>query len=729
MTMRSLELGGRKRKMPRETWVGTLEVLETRLALHAGHAAIGQATVGEMDPTEQEFVLEHGYYDHEAFDAWVSLQPNGSAGQSSNGATEVGPLLGGGPVVRNERGEMSVPVSPIGEVEPTNPFLVGQWSGVTAWPVVAVHAHMLPTGKVLFWPYADAPRLWDPASGTITLAATAGHNVFCSGHSLMEDGSLFVSGGHIQSLWGLDDASIYNPFTDSWTQLPDMNAGRWYPTNTTLNNGDVLVLSGNIDTNTGVNRLPQIWEEDAGQWRDLTSAELSLPLYPWMHVSPNGKVFNSGPSQTTRNLETAGTGAWTIVGNRTFGFRSYGSSVMYDAGKVLVVGGADPPTAAAEVIDLNAATPAWRSVAPMDTPRRQLNATVLPDGQVLVTGGSSAPGFNNEEGAVLHAEMWNVESETWSPMASMTEYRGYHSTALLLPDGRVLTAGGDFHPTAEVFSPPYLFKGPRPTISSAPRHATYGQTFVVRMPQTPQITQIAKVSLVRLSSVTHAFNMDQRIYFPNYSQEGRKLLVSLPTNPNILPPGYYMLFIINNKGVPSVAKLLRVDETAPDNHMHPVTAYGDGHAMPLLGQGGNDPMAVTTAVAFPATIAGGLSRDSLTGGSGLDGLLGQADNDTPNGRLGNNLIDGGAVRHTWTFASEVAFFDFDGEFAARQLVGNGPRKQDPAPVETDRAWTVEHLSMQGGAGVNAIDLAFLDPTTSLPQLWSPPPWAGATALT
>ena len=224
-----------------------------------------------------------------------------------------------------------------------------------------------------------------------------------------------------------------------------MNAGRWYPTSTTLANGDVLVTSGSMDTNYTNNTLPQVYQVATNTWRNLSTAQLNLPLYPFMFVAPNGRVFNAGPAQMSRYLDTAGTGAWTNVANNTFGYRDYGSAVMYEPGKVLIVGGGGgidtgpAPTATAEVIDLNAATPTWRQVSVRcPTGRRQHNATLLPDGTVLVTGGSNAPGFNNQAGAVHTAELWNPATETWTTLASSTQYRGYHSTALLLPDGRVL---------------------------------------------------------------------------------------------------------------------------------------------------------------------------------------------------------------------------------------------------------------------------------------------------
>jgi fibronectin type 3 domain-containing protein len=418
-----------------------------------------------------------------------------------------------------------------------------------------VHAHLLPTGKVMFFGYDDDARLWDPATGAFSTLARAGFNVFCSGHSFLPDGRLLLAGGSITKSMGLANAAIYDPVANAFSQLPVMNAGRWYPTNTTLANGDVLVVSGDIDP-THVNTLPQVWPGSGGGWRDLTTAQLALPLYPFMFVAPDGRVFQAGPNQNTRYLDTSGTGGWAAVANSIHGYRDYGSAVLYDQGKVLIVGGDDPPTNSAEVIDLSAATPAWRSVSPMVHRRRQLNTTLLPDGKVLVTGGSSGNGFDNASAPVYPAEMWDPATETWSTMASITRYRGYHSVALLLPDGRVLSAGGDSFMSAEVYSPPYLFNGPRPAIASAPAAINYGQSFLVT---TPDAARVASVTLIRLSSVTHSINMDQRITKLPFSTALDVLTVAAPSSGNLAPPGYYMLFILDGAGIPSVARIVRID--------------------------------------------------------------------------------------------------------------------------------------------------------------------------
>jgi fibronectin type 3 domain-containing protein len=453
----------------------------------------------------------------------------------------------------------------------SNPLISGQWSSVQTWPYRAVNAHLLPTGKVMFWEYADVPQLWDPSTGSITPAAQAGYNIFCSGFSFLPDGGLLVVGGHISNGEGLAYASVYNPFTNTWSRTADMNAGRWYPTNTTLANGDVLTVSGMIDTTVGMDLLPQVWQAASGTWRNLSNAQLQLPFYPYMFLAPNGKVFNAGPNQTTRYLDTSGSGAWTVVANNNYGPRNWGPAVMYDVGKVLIAGGiqgemygsgsAVAPTATAEAIDLNAVSPSWQYVASMAFPRKLHNLTLLPDGKVLVTGGSSGSEDTNDNSAspAYAAEMWDPATNTWTTLASTIVFRGYHSTALLLPDGRVLSAGGDHGgASAEVFSPPYLFGGPRPTITAAPTNVGYGQSFQVT---TPDAQSITKVTLLALSSVTHTNNMGQRIIRLSFSQAAGALNLTAPSSANLCPPGYYMLFILNASGVPSVAKIVLVNGT------------------------------------------------------------------------------------------------------------------------------------------------------------------------
>jgi regulation of enolase protein 1 (concanavalin A-like superfamily) len=439
------------------------------------------------------------------------------------------------------------------------------------WPYEAIHAHLLPTGKVIFWTRGDHSQLWDPVTNAVTAAGASGVNIFCSGHSFLPSGQLFLAGGHISNWVGLPNAYLYDPSNNVWTQLPDMNNGRWYPTSTTLPNGDLLVMSGWINTTIGVNVEAQVWQTGTASWRNLSTADLALPFYPFMFDAPNGSVFCAGPSKTTRYLDVTGTGTWTSVADSNYGTRNWGSSVMYDDGKVLLVGG-NPcdfyvkcgalPTATAEIIDLNSSTPAWNYTGSMVTGGRKLhNATLLADGKVLVTGGSRGPEDPNTQpqNPAYESELWDPAAGTWTQMANITVRRTYHSIALLLPDARVLSAGGDFGgASAEIYSPPYLFNGARPSITSAPTNVTYGQSFFVG---TPDAASITNVTLIALSSVTHGFNMGQRISRPTFSQASGGLNVTAPSSANTAPPGYYMLFILNSNGVPSVANILQINST------------------------------------------------------------------------------------------------------------------------------------------------------------------------
>lgn len=226
------------------------------------------------------------------------------------------------------------------------------------------------------------------------------------------------------------------------------------------------------------------------------------------------------------------------------------------------IGGGDPPTATAEVIDLNAPTPAWRSVGSMSIQRRQMNATLLPDGKVLVTGGVSGPGFNDTATPVFTAEMWHPATEQFTILASMAVGRWYHSTAALLPDGRVISAGGDNNPNGEVYSPPYLFRGTRPAITSAPASVGYGQTFFVG---TPNGASVTKVHWVRHTSVTHANNMDQRLNRLTFTQAAGGLNVTAPASSSLCPPGPYLVFLLNASGVPSVGRTIQINNSAPTN--------------------------------------------------------------------------------------------------------------------------------------------------------------------
>ena len=532
-----------------------------------------------------------------------------------------------------------------------SPSVAGEWAPEFDLKNVAIHAHLLPTGKVLYWGRRTAAGslvfatlndhhcdtyLWDPATGlsiptknSPVLPDGTTVNLFCAGHALLADGRVMVVGGHLFDSQGANQSCIYDPATDEWTAQTPMNDGRWYPSALALPDGGLLAISGSFATGAlqpppnanQVNPTPQVWRN--GSWSSLTNfdntldAKLglkipALPLFPRLHVEPKqGHVFMSGSLGTSFFLDPNG-GDWSLGPIRDAANRDYAPSVMYESGKVIFIGGGTDdktqlPTNLAETIDLNEATPQWKPTAAMHFRRRQHNATVLPDGTVLVTGGTQGKDFNDvdDPGATVHqAELWDPTTGTWTILAEEEVDRCYHSTAVLLPDGRVLSAGGgeyaptnnvanpakDTHADAQLFSPPYLFKGQRPMIISAPIEASYAQAFEVTVGAGDTI---AKVSWVRLTSVTHSCNQNQLLNFLTFAQASDKITVTAPTSANIAPPGHYLLFVLNAQGVPSIGHIVHISDKS-------VGALVHNAAFALLRGGSTQKVAVPEALDIAA---------------------------------------------------------------------------------------------------------------------------------
>jgi hypothetical protein len=432
----------------------------------------------------------------------------------------------------------------------------GTWTGPTSWPIVGVHVILLPNGKVLAVGRKGNPQVWDPASGSFSAVPSPAW-LFCAGHALLPDGRVFFAGGHISDNHGLPNLTLFSPAGNSWATSSRMARGRWYPTTTVMGNGEVVILAGRDQAGVEV-EIPEVWSN--GSVRRLTGAPRTLPYYPRAFLAPDGRLYVAGSTRPTRFLSLSGSGAWQSGPSRLFGAREYGSAVMYDDGKILYAGGSRT-TNTAEVIDLNLAKPVWKWTGSMANARRHLNLTVLPTGEVLATGGVGGTAFNDLSKPVRAAEIWDPASGQWTSLASSSIVRGYHATALLLPDGRVLHAGsgdGAGAPNqlnAELFSPPYLSRGARPTISSAPTSVAYSSQFRVL---TPQAAAITRVSLIRLGAATHAFDANQRFQRLSFTADATGLTVTTPGSRNRTPPGHYMLFILNGNGVPSVARIIRI---------------------------------------------------------------------------------------------------------------------------------------------------------------------------
>lgn len=437
---------------------------------------------------------------------------------------------------------------------------VGQWGPVLDWGIQGKHMSALATGDVLVWSTGQNARVWDPETETFTQAPALFGDLHCAGEAQLPDGRVIVVGGQNGATHvGTTVTALFDPFTNTWTQGAPDPFERWYPSVTTLPDGRMLAVSGDDAQGNRVS-IPTVYNPISNTWTQLTGATRTQSLYPLMYVLPNGKVYEAGPGTGTALLDTAGSGSWTAGPTAPYATNGYSeSSVMYAPGKILRAGGGDPGIARAAVIDMSSGAGQWQEINPMAFPRRRLNLTILADGQVMAIGGTRQA--DNESVAVLEGEIWNPSTQQWTTVAAMSEARMYHASSVLLPDGRVLTAGGEasgrLH--AQIYSPPYLFKGPRPTITSAPSKTTYGSTFLV---SSPDAASIASVALIRLSAATHAWDQNQRYVPLAFSQISGGLTATAPSSPTIAPPGFYMLVITDGNGVPSVAKYVRIDTAA-----------------------------------------------------------------------------------------------------------------------------------------------------------------------
>jgi hypothetical protein len=458
-------------------------------------------------------------------------------------------------------------IDPQSPVPPPPPEQAGEWGPIFQLGIPAVHAIVLHTGKVLVFhrtsgTIGTVARLWDPVTGTIeNVDATGGdaYNYFCSAHTVLDDGRVFITGGTTTdgNYYGERRTAFFDPETETWSQGPQMANGRWYPSGATLPDADVLVFSGSSDPTTNVEQVER-YDVETNTFSALgaTSDIASEFLYPRLFVLADGTVARVGMDQQTMTLDP-GTGSWSNGPLLGFGNRENGSMIRLPGNRVLAIGGSDDglPTTSTEMIDFDDPTPAWRPSGSMAERRQHLNAVLLPDGTVLAIGGARADDFYNDP--AYPSELFDPDTETWTTMDSTFAPRAYHSTAVLLPDGRVLAAGqtrGNLQTTGEVFSPPYLFAGPRPVIEASPSTIGYGGSFTV---ETGDAAAVDEVTLIRAGTVTHGVNFDQRSVPLPFTAETGGLTVSEPASNLDAPLGWYMLFVLD-AGVPSVAAWVQV---------------------------------------------------------------------------------------------------------------------------------------------------------------------------
>jgi hypothetical protein len=492
---------------------------------------------------------------------------------------------------------------------------VGEWTGPFPWDVIGIAMSLLPDGKVLAWDQisdttdgANAPhtfvraQVWDPVTNSIErVDNTSGYNLFCAGYAKLPSGEVFAIGGNANANNdGIKKSTIFDPVSKTWRTGTDSAYPRWYPSVSPLANGDMLVVGGTIDrpSEGRFTSLPELRSLDdtirtlPGVYAGRVASDLPWEkfgrLYPWITQAPDGRAIVLGPSDEIGFIDTAGSGSFTpVTPLPDVGFRFYGGYAPYDAvaGKALITGGG-PSNNKTYVVDLN--TGAVTPSSALAQNRKQHNTTILPDGSVIVNGGMNTPGYDlvDLDHAVKTVEHWTPSTGAWSTWATEPVIREYHSTSLLLPDGRVLSAGGGYcglcttvgytQKNYTLFSPPYLFDGAgnpaaRPIISSLEPQIAYGKPLVVG---TPQAANIAKAALMRLGSPTHSQDSEQRYVPLQFTKQSGSITVTGPSGPTIATPGYYMLFLVDSQGVPSVAKIINVgtvDNPVPGTAITPTS--------------------------------------------------------------------------------------------------------------------------------------------------------------
>src|SRR5579864_8543873 len=464
--------------------------------------------------------------------------------------------------------------------------VTGSWSTLPyTMPINPVHVAMLSNGKVLVVSGSGnvagntnyQAALWDPQAGTIS-TQPVGWDMFCNGMVVLPDGRPLINGGTLQydPFHGALNDSIYDPATNTFSDVQNMAHGRWYPTVTVLGDGRVMTFSG-LDEKGGTNSTVEIYTVGSG-WSIPFGSPFTPPLYPRMHLLPSGKVFYSGSTTSSRYFDPS-THTWSgVVATTNYnGTRTYGTSVLLPLTPannykpvVMIMGGGNPATNTTELIDLSAATPKWVNGPNMSQPRIEMNATILPNGKVIALGGS----LNDEDTttASLNADLYDPASNAFSSAGQNAFARLYHSNSLLLPDATVLFIGGNpargtYEQHIEIYSPAYLFNADgsaatRPSIAGVPSTGIgYGSAFQV---QTPDAANISSVVLMRPGAPTHAFDMEQRLVGLSFTAGSGVLNVTAPPNGNIAPQGYYMLFLVNAAGVPSVAQFVQLTPAPAD---------------------------------------------------------------------------------------------------------------------------------------------------------------------
>ncbi|CBY00232.1 similar to galactose oxidase precursor [Plenodomus lingam JN3] len=494
---------------------------------------------------------------------------------------------------------------------PPAPAANGAWSDLIRLPVIPVAAYVVPENptaqRLLVFSSWGADSFggeggrtqfadYNFNSGAVSprTVADTKHDMFCPAISSLQDGRILIQGGSDAA-----KTSFYDPKTNAFSAGPDMEMARGYQTSVTLSDNRIFTIGGAY---SGPRRSKdgEVYDPASNRWTALPDAKVAPMLttdaegiwrednHAWLFAWKNGSVFQAGPSKAMNWYGTSGLGTQTAAGIRDpIDDAMCGTFVMYEPGKILSAGGSPDYTnsdanARAHITTINNpnAQATVERVPDMAYPRGFANAVVLPDSTVLVTGGQRRSMVFTDDDGVLYAELFNPTTKTWKTLAPEAVPRNYHSVSILLSDGRVFSGGGGLcyigrvgassvncnklvdHADGQIFSPPYLFN-PNGTPATRPVISTLSSTTVKVGGQL--IVGIGtgaddlKFALVRIGSVTHSVNSDQRrVPLTRISRSEAQYYVTLPSDSGVLIPGAYYLFAINAQGVPSIARTVQI---------------------------------------------------------------------------------------------------------------------------------------------------------------------------
>ncbi|PYM10898.1 MAG: hypothetical protein DME18_15405, partial [Verrucomicrobia bacterium] len=544
---------------------------------------------------------------------------------------------------------------------------------------------------------------WNPATGQFVEYNHPSHDMFCGALVTLPDGRVLVNGGRNTTV----RSSLFDWRNNTWTRTPDMNDPRWYNTSVALPGGRVWTVSGSGGSGTA-----ERWDESSGwsrltgiNWNTVTSEPGYITIWhPFLLLAPDGRLIHFGPTDTMHWVAPDGSGSMSNTGTTVPGshYPKEGSWVMYDEGRILVAGGGANTTASssgdgttgtsstlAYTVDVRSGTPVVTSTASMNFARQFANAVVLPNGQVMVIGGNTSGLKFNDTGSILTPEIWNPATGQWRAAADASVPRNYHSIALLLPDGRILSGGGGLggnsadHRDAQIYTPPNLFNpdgslATRPVLNTVPPSVGVGTRFTVSA--TPGLRKFA---FIKMSAITHCVNTDLRyLSLPFTETSSGNYQITAHPSLNVMTPGYWMLFGLDAAGVHSVAKIILVDATtsvsvvAPGNQ---ASYVGQSVSLQMIGSGPTGSVLTWSATGLPAglSIAGATGRitgtPTATGTSSVRVTLSNGNS--------SDFED-----FTWTIQPQTFSQNFPNFTGASSLTLNGNAAITGGPVQPGRHW-------------------------------------------